>query len=31
MGTRRMAFWWFRFVLSGRFLASFLNSPRARH
>lgn len=23
--TRRMAFWWFRFVVSGRFLAKFLN------
>jgi hypothetical protein len=23
--TRRMAFWWFRFVVSGRFLAKFLD------
>jgi hypothetical protein len=22
---RRMAYWWFRFVVSGRFLAKFLN------
>jgi hypothetical protein len=25
MTTRRMAYWWFRFVVSGRFLAKFLN------
>jgi hypothetical protein len=30
MKTRRLAFWWFRFVVSGRFLAKFLNSRRAR-
>jgi hypothetical protein len=31
MSTRRMAYWWFRFVLSGRFLETFLNlrGPRA--
>jgi hypothetical protein len=25
MTTRRMAYWWFRFVISGRFLEKFLN------
>ncbi|MBV9562252.1 MAG: hypothetical protein JOY90_17675 [Bradyrhizobium sp.] len=25
MSTRRMAYWWFRFVISGRFLATFLD------
>jgi hypothetical protein len=30
MSTRRMAFWWFRFVLSGRFLETFLNLRRPR-
>jgi hypothetical protein len=25
MKTRRMAYWWFRFVVSGRFLRKFLN------
>jgi hypothetical protein len=25
MKTRRLAYWWFRFVLSGRFLETFLN------
>jgi len=25
MSTRRKAFWWFRFVTSGRFLETFLN------
>jgi hypothetical protein len=25
MKTRRIAFWWLRFVLSGRFLEKFLN------
>jgi hypothetical protein len=29
MGTRRMVYWWFRFVLSGRFLATFLHLRRA--
>jgi hypothetical protein len=29
MKTRRMAFWWFRFVVSGRFLEKFLNLRRA--
>ena len=24
MSTRRMAYWWFRFVTSGRFLEKFL-------
>ncbi len=28
MKTRRMAYWWFRFVLSGRFLEKFLNLRR---
>jgi hypothetical protein len=27
---RRMAFWWFRFVASGRFLAKFLNLQGAK-
>jgi hypothetical protein len=31
MKTRRMAFWWFRFVVSGRFLEKFLNLRRAKH
>ncbi len=30
MKTRRMAYWWFRFVVSGRFLEKFLNLRRAR-
>jgi hypothetical protein len=30
MNTRRMAYWWFRFVVSGRFLDKFLNSRRTR-
>jgi hypothetical protein len=30
MKMRRMAYWWFRFVLSGRFLAKFLSARRAR-
>jgi hypothetical protein len=25
MNARRKAYWWFRFVLSGRFLETFLN------
>jgi hypothetical protein len=25
MKTRRMAYWWFRFIVSGRFLQKFLN------
>jgi len=25
MSTRRKAYWWFRFVISGRFLETFLN------
>lgn len=29
MTTRRMLYWWFRFVLSGRFLDRFLTLPRA--
>jgi hypothetical protein len=28
MTTRRMAYWWLRFVFSGRFLATFLNLRR---
>lgn len=28
MTTRRVMFWWFRFVLSGRFLDRFLSRPR---
>jgi hypothetical protein len=30
MSTRRMAYWWFRFVLSGRFIETFLNLRRPR-
>jgi hypothetical protein len=29
MNTRRMAYWWFRFVVSGRFLEKFLKQRRA--
>jgi len=29
MKTRRMAYWWFRFVVSGRFLEKFMKLPRA--
>jgi len=29
MKTRRMAYWWFRFVLSGRFFEKFFNLRRA--
>jgi hypothetical protein len=28
MTTRRVMVWWFRFVLSGRFLDRFLSLPR---
>jgi hypothetical protein len=28
MKARRMAYWWFRFVLSGRFLEKFLKLHR---
>jgi len=30
MSTRRMAYWWLRLVVSGRFLEKFLNLRRAR-
>jgi hypothetical protein len=30
MKTRRMAYWWFRFVVSGRFFETFMNLRRAR-
>jgi hypothetical protein len=30
MNTRRMAYWWFWFVVSGRFLDKFLNPRRMR-
>src|ERR1700722_96475 len=30
MTTRRMVYWWFRFVVSGRFIETFLNSRRAK-
>ena len=30
MKTRRMAYWWFRFVVSGRFLEKFLNARRVK-
>ncbi|MEY9880938.1 hypothetical protein ABIA43_002472 [Bradyrhizobium sp. USDA 328] len=29
MTMRRMMYWWFRFVLSGRFFDRFLSLPRA--
>jgi hypothetical protein len=29
MKTRRMVYWWFRFVVSGRFLEKFMRLPRA--
>jgi hypothetical protein len=29
MTTRRMIYWWFRVVMSGRFLERFLCLPRA--
>ncbi|MEH2550838.1 hypothetical protein V1283_007483 [Bradyrhizobium sp. AZCC 2262] len=28
MNARRMAYWWFRFVVSGRFLEKFLKLGR---
>jgi hypothetical protein len=28
--TRRMAYWWFRIVVSGRFLEKFLNLRRVK-
>ena len=30
MKPQRMAYWWFRFVVSGRFLEKFLNLRRIR-
>jgi len=30
MKTRRVVYWWFRFVLSGRFMATFLNLRRRK-
>src|ERR1700730_13750356 len=30
MTTRRMVYWWFRFVVSGRFIETFLNSRHAK-
>jgi hypothetical protein len=29
MNTRRLAYWWFRFVVSGRFLEKFLTLRRS--
>jgi len=29
MSTRRMAYWWLRFVISGRFIEKFLNLRRS--
>jgi hypothetical protein len=29
MSTRRMAYWWLRFVISGRFLEKFFNLRRS--
>src|SRR5262245_20985757 len=32
MNNRRMAYWWFRFVVSGRFIETFLNrGPQGVH
>ena len=31
MKTRRMAYWWLRFVVSGRFLEKFLNLRRVKN
>ena len=30
MTTRRLAYWWLRFVFSGRFMARFLTVERAK-
>jgi hypothetical protein len=30
MSTRRLAYWWFWFVASGRFLQTFLTRPRVK-
>ncbi len=30
MTTRRMVYWWFWFVASGRFLRTFLTRPRVK-
>jgi len=30
MNTRRMMYWWFRFVVSGRFIETFFNLRRAK-
>jgi hypothetical protein len=30
MSTRRMAYWWWRFVVSGRFIEKFFNLRRSR-
>ena len=30
MNTRRMLYWWFRFVVSGRFIETFFNLRRER-
>jgi hypothetical protein len=30
MKTRRMVYWWFRFVVSGRFIETFFNLRRAK-
>jgi hypothetical protein len=31
MNTRRMAYWWLRFVVSGRFLEKFLSLRRVKN
>jgi hypothetical protein len=31
MSTRRKMMWWFKFVISGRFLETFLNLRDRRH
>jgi len=30
MKTRRMVYWWFRFVVSGRFIETFFNLRREK-
>jgi len=30
MNTRRMVYWWFRFVVSGRFIETFFNLRREK-
>jgi hypothetical protein len=30
MNTRRLAYWWFKFVISGRFIETFFNLRGAK-